>query len=81
MRPVDIEIDHTRRRQWLRIRDYVSVRIRDRHDGGEAVTCVIPGHERSGEELVTDELQVEDGELTFGYRGVCGYGSTFEYAG
>jgi hypothetical protein len=81
VRPVDIEVDHTRRRQWLRIRDLVSVRIRDRYDGHEAVTCVIPGHDQAGEELVADELSVRDGELGFTYRGVCGYGARFEYAG
>jgi hypothetical protein len=81
VRPIEIDVDHTRRRQRLRIRDHVSVRIRDRHPGDEAVTCVIPGHERAGEELVTDELVVEDGSLAFTYRGVCGYGSTFDYAG
>jgi hypothetical protein len=42
---------------------------------------VIPGHERAGEELVADELLVEDGRLAFTYRGVCGYGTTFHYAG
>ena len=81
VRPVEIEVDHTRRRQRLRIRDHVSVRIRDRHEGAETVTCVIPGHERTGEELVADELVVSDAALAFSYRGVCGYGSTFEYAG
>jgi hypothetical protein len=81
VRPVEIEIDHTRRRQWLRIRDHVSVRIRDRYDGPETVTCVIPGHERTGEELIADELVVEDEALAFSYRGVCGYGSTFDYRG
>jgi hypothetical protein len=81
VRPVEIDVDHTQRRQWLRIRDHVSVRIRDRYDGPETVTCVIPGHERTGEELVADELVVEDGALAFDYRGVCGYGSTFDYAG
>jgi len=81
VRPVEIEVNHTRRRQLLRIRDRVSVRIRARYDGGETVTCVIPGHERAGEELVADQLLVEDGPLAFSYRGVCGYGSTFDYAG
>jgi hypothetical protein len=81
VRAVDIEAEHTRRREWLRIRDHVSVRIRDRHHGGETVTCVIPGHERTGEELVADELVVDDGPLAFSYRGVCGYGSTFDYTG
>lgn len=81
VRPVEIDVDHTRRRQWLRVRDRISVRVRDGYDGGETVTCVIPGHERAGEELVTDELHVEDGALAFDYRGVCGYGSTFDYSG
>ncbi len=81
VRPVEIEVDHTRRRQRLRIRDRVSVRIRARYDGEATVTCVIPGHDRDGEELVADELVVENGPLAFSYRGVCGYGSTFEYAG
>lgn len=81
VRPVEIDVDHTRRRQWLRIRDHVSVRIRERYDGGETVTCVIPGHDRAGEEVVADELAVEDGSLAFSYRGVCGYGSTFDYVG
>jgi hypothetical protein len=81
VRPAAIEVDHTPRRQWLRIRDRVTVRIREPYEGGETVTCVIPGHERSGEELIADELSVADGPLTFDYRGVCGYGSTFDYAG
>jgi hypothetical protein len=81
VRVVDIDVDHERRRQRLRVRDRVSVRIRDHHDGPETVTCVIPGHEQPGEELVTDELVVSDGPLAFEYRGVCGYGSRFAYAG
>jgi hypothetical protein len=81
VRPVEFDVDHTRRRQLLRIRDRVSVRIRDRYAGEETVTCVIPGHERIGEELVADELVVEDGPLAFSYRGTCGYGTTFDYAG
>ena len=81
VRPVDIEVDHTRRRQRLRIRDCVSVRIRARYDGPETVTCVIPGHKREGEELIADELVVDESPLAFSYRGICGYGSRFDYAG
>ena len=81
VRNVDIDVDHSRRRQLLRVRDLVTVRIRDRHQGAETVTCVIPGHERAGEELVAEELRVQDGPLAFEYSGVCGYGSTFDYSG
>ena len=78
---MDIDVDHARRRQLLRVRDLVTVRIRDRHQGAETVTCVIPGHERAGEELVAEELRVQDGPLAFEYSGVCGYGSSFDYSG
>ena len=81
VRRAAIELDHTPRRQWLRIRDHVTVRIRDRYAGGETVTCVIPGHERGGEELVADELRVDDGPLAFDYSGTCGYAATFAYSG
>jgi hypothetical protein len=80
-RPVEIEVDHTRRRQWLRVREKVSVHIRDRYATSQGVTCVIPGHDRAGEELVADELLVDDGRLGFAYRGVCGYASSFDYSG
>jgi hypothetical protein len=81
VRRVGIELDHTRRRQRLRVRDRVTVRIRDRYSGEEAVTCVIPGHDRDGEELVADELRVDDGPLAFDYSGTCGYAATFAYSG
>jgi hypothetical protein len=81
VRPVAIEVDHTRRRQWLRINHHVTVRIRDRYPGQESVTCVIPGHDRTGEELVADELLVNDGPLAFFYAGTCGYASDFDYSG
>ena len=81
VRRVGIDVDHTRRRQWLRIRDHVTVRIRDRYYGKQEVTCVIPGHDREGEELVADELLVNDAPLAFFYSGTCGYGTTFAYSG
>ena len=80
VRPVELELSHEPRRQWLRIRDLVTLTIRDRYAGPETVTCVIPGHEQSGEELVADELRVEDGPLRFEYRGNCGYAARFDYA-
>jgi hypothetical protein len=79
--PAEIAVDHTPRRQWLRIRDAVTVRIRDRYDSPSTVTCVIPGHERTGEELVTEELRVTEQALGFEFEAVCGYGSSFDYSG
>jgi hypothetical protein len=79
--PARIEIDHTPGRGWFRAGDAVSVRVAGPYPGPESVTCVIPGHERAGRELVVGELRVGAGPLEFEYAGVCAYESTFDYAG
>lgn len=76
-----ISVDHTPRHQFFRVRDQVTVRIRDRYPGDETVTCVIPGHEQAGEELVADELAVKTAPFDFRYTGVCGYAAAFAYSG
>jgi len=81
VRPVAIEVSHEPRRQRLRVRDHVTVRIRDRYAGLQTVTCVIPGHEQPGEELVAGELRVSDGPLQFEFAGNCGYAARFDYSG
>jgi len=79
--PARIEIDHTPGRGWFRAGGKVSVRVSALYAGLETVTCVIPGHERTGREVVAEALEVDAGSLGFEYRGVCGYESTFAYAG
>ena len=56
--PAQIELDHTPRRQWFRVRDTISVSIAGPYEGDETITCVIPGHDQPGEEVVADELEV-----------------------
>jgi hypothetical protein len=75
-----IEIDHTRSKGWFRVRDRVSVRVAAPVLDQRPVTCVIPGHDRSGSELVVDELQVSAGPISFRFEAVCAYESTFDYA-
>ena len=81
VRQADLEVSHEPRRQRLRIRDHVTVRIRGAWPGEETVSCVIPGHEQPGEELVAERLHVDDGPLRFDFAGNCGYAARFDYAG
>ena len=80
VRAAAIEIDHTPGRGWFRARGEVSVRVREPVADPTTVTCVIPGHHRTGRELLTDVLEVRAGTLEFEFSGVCGYESTFEYS-
>jgi hypothetical protein len=79
-RPAPIEIEHTPRRAWFRAADQVTVRVGDPVADQEPVTCVIPGHDRSGTELLTEILRVDEGPLSFEVRGRCAYQSTFAYS-
>jgi len=58
----------------------VTVRVREAFPDQEPVTCVIPGHHRSGTEVVCEELRVEDEPLSYEMHARCGYESTFAYA-
>ena len=79
--PAQIELDHTPRRQWFRVRDRITVTIAGRYEGEETITCVIPGHEQPGEEVVADELSVTNDDFQFRYTGVCGFAADFDYSG
>jgi hypothetical protein len=81
-RTAKIEVDRTPRRQWLRVRDHITLSIHGRHWNEQTVvSCGIPGHEHPGEELIADLLDVRDDPLEFTYTGVCGFAAAFDYAG
>jgi hypothetical protein len=77
---VPIEIDHTPGRGWFRAGRSVSVRIRAPVEQKAAVTCVIPGHDRSGREVHADLIEVAQNGLDFSFEAVCGYESDFAYS-
>jgi hypothetical protein len=79
--PARVEIDHTPGRGRFRAGESVSVLVSAPYRGPETITCVIPGHDREGRELVVDQLQVGVGPLAYAYSGVCAFESTFDYVG
>jgi hypothetical protein len=81
VRPAEIEIEHVPGRGWFRAGPYVYVRVAHPFEEQHTVTCVIPGHERAGREIVAESLEVSDGELEFSFRGRCGYEGDFAYHG
>jgi hypothetical protein len=48
-------------------------------DDPDPVTCVIPGHDRSGAEHHAELLRVSDAPLAYEVSGRCAYQSTFDY--
>jgi hypothetical protein len=80
VRVAAIEIDHTPRRGWFRVGSDVEVRVRGVVADQEPVTCIIPGHHRSGEEVVMDRLRSTVDGLEYDFAGRCGYASSFSYS-
>ncbi len=78
-RPARIELDHTPGRGWFRADEAVELRIARPYDGPETVTCVIPGHEQEGRELVAERLRVDAEALAFDFRGRCAHETVFDY--
>ena len=81
VRAAGFDVSHRHRRQWLRVREEVSVSIRDRYAAEQAVACVIPGYDQPGEELVADSIVVDHELLEFSHAGTCGYAARFDYVG
>jgi hypothetical protein len=79
-RAAAIEIDHSQRRGWFRAGKEVTVRVGAPVADQQPVTCIIPGHHRSGHELHGDTLAVDVEPLAFQFEGKCGYWSTFSYS-
>jgi len=79
--PASIEIDHTPGRGWFRAGEDVLLRVSRPLEKQEPVTCVIPGHHRSGRELYAEVLRADgDPPLAFEFQGKCAYESTFAYS-
>ena len=77
---LDIEIDHTPGRGWFTAGGKVEVRVSRPVSDRATVTCVIPGHHRTGRELISDRINVDAGPLVFSVAGRCAYESTFAYS-
>ena len=80
VRAVPIDVDRRPHRRWFRAGEYVDVRVGDPIVDQDTVTCVIPGHHRSGAEHQGELLRVTDGPLSFEVNGRCAYQSTFKYS-
>jgi hypothetical protein len=65
----------------IRVGEEVRVRATTPYRTDSTVSCIVPGHDRAGTELVNDEVVVDDGQFSFELRGTCGFERDFDYTG
>lgn len=79
VRRAKIELDHRRNRWSMRADNFVTVRGATPVESPLAISCGIPGHDRPGEELRTELMQVNDSPLIWGVQARCGFATSFAY--
>ena len=81
VRRATITLSHEPRRWHFRAQNYVTVSATQPVQAPASVACGIPGLDRPGQEVISDQLQVRDGALDWDLRERCGFATDFRYAG
>ena len=79
VRRANIELDHRRNHWSMRAENFVAVQGATPVESALAISCGIPGHDRPGEELRTELMQVNDSPLIWGVQARCGFATSFAY--
>jgi hypothetical protein len=65
----------------VRVGDAVRLRATTPYETAAAVSCIVPGHDRPGTELINDEVVVDDPPFAFELYGTCAFRREFDYRG
>ena len=79
VRSAHVELDHHRNRWSMRADSYVSVRGAATVESPLTLTSGTSGHDRPGEELRTETMEVNDSPLIWGVQARCGFATSFSY--
>ena len=63
----------------VRVGEEVRLRATTPFETDSTVSCIVPGHEQPGTELVNDEVVVADGVFAFELHGTCAFRRDFDY--
>lgn len=80
VRRARIELSHQPRRWRIKADTYISVQATRPLHVEQSVACGIPGLDRPGQEVVSDELLVSDAPLDWNLHERCGFATDFQYS-
>jgi hypothetical protein len=63
----------------LRVGETATVRATRRFETDASVACIVPGYERAGHELISEQLTVDDDPFAWRLEGNCAYEADFDY--
>jgi hypothetical protein len=65
----------------VRVGDAIRLRATTPVETDSTVSCIVPGHDRPGTELINDEVVVNDARFEFELHGTCAFTRDFDYSG
>ena len=65
----------------VRVGEAIRLRATAPFETDATVSCIVPGHEHPGIELVNDEVVVSDASFEFELHGTCAFTRAFDYDG
>lgn len=65
----------------VRVGEAIRLRAITPFETDSSVSCIVPGHDRPGTELINDEVVVNDSTFEFELHGTCAFTRDFDYAG
>jgi len=63
----------------VRVGDAILLRATTPYETSSVVSCIVPGHEAPGTELVNDVVLVDDPPFAFELHGTCAFTREFDY--
>ena len=80
IRPAKIELEHSPNQERMTVKGYLSAATAQAKLTDFTVSCGIPGHDRLGQEIITDHFRVQDENLRWEVKGRCGFATDFAYS-
>jgi hypothetical protein len=65
----------------VRVGAAIRLRATTPFETDSTVSCIVPGHDRPGTELINDEVVVDDPPFEFELNGTCAFTRSFDYSG
>lgn len=65
----------------VRVGEAIHMRATTPVETHHTVSCIVPGHDQPGTELINDVVAVHDPPFDFELRGTCAFRRTFDYSG
>jgi len=79
VRTAKIDLQHNPNQERMEVKGFISAATAQAKLSNQSVSCGIPGHDVSGQEIIADHFKVQDENLKWEVIGRCGFASKFSY--